>query len=913
MLEGFSSGKFEYKRIPLEEQEKRQILGRLAGVIADTKSPTRNGRKYSKDLWEKVFNDPIMKEKIANRCVFAELGHPADREEVDMEKVCACLAEQPKIGDDGKIYGVFDILNTANGRILKTLCDYGTNIGVSSRGTGDLYTDENGEEAVDPETYNCECWDIVVVPAVESARLKYVTEALDSKRYNKTLKQKLNEQLENATNEERKIMKESLNTLLDIDEAAYTRDELLDKFGTDDLDIINAGNEEDVTLADDYLSAEDEDALVNSMRKMNGKEPIDMGSDLVPNDAEVVTDPQPTETEGLNEAKHQYIGMDDVDFDTCPALYNALDCNGISLIKYDNDVLVPERVDLATLEENGIDFKDVKKDIDTLAYSMSVASGVDDDAFAESLDEKLVEVPEDEQAAVEDQLKAMGWQIEGKGRTFMGSVHYQLFMEFDHEVTRDDARPVVEALNELSEEMRAREIPMTYNVGLHVRGANILSCGLDLHKKYVEESIDEAMPVEAGAQREFIGKLMRLKSQIDYILKYDQDNDFNNEADPVVKQNIEDALNAIQKLSSELSVNEELEDTATDADYYQGQLDKLYSDVETLYREMSDDQELEGSYTLKNIKKIFDLLDSQGQLMNEAKERGVKKFDNAEDAREYIMSLPDDVEPRMDAFEEENEDGSITTWYEVYAWEDKDESISENCDDKELEECGPVDNVMVNQTEELTEALLKVKELEKDNLSLQEKLSVCNAKEVQLGEELKKYKASTASLSESAKQAKALTESVKTYTKELNEKDQIIESLKKDASLVEGLNDRVQQLEEELNRKSAEVSKVNETLNRYRSSLKSTRELYLEALSNAYGLDINEVRSRLTESYKNKDIQRVCDDLLEEKRNLSKLPFALTENVRVQAKSNKKDVQKGKAYSFYDDDNTESLLNLINF
>ncbi len=137
----------------------------------------------------------------------------------------------------------------------------------------------------------------------------------------------------------------------------------------------------------------------------------------------------------------------------------------------------------------------------------------------------------------------------------------------------------------------------------------------------------------------------------------------------------------------------------------------------------------------------------------------------------------------------------------------------------------------------------------------------------------------------------------------------MIESLKNDASLVNELNEKVQKLEEELDLKIANVDKLNETLNRYRSSLKSTRELYLEALVNAYGLDIDEVRSRLTESYKNTDIKKVCDSLLQEKRNLSKLPFVLNENVKLKAKSTKKEVTRP---SFYDDDNTESLLNLIN-
>lgn len=156
MLEKFSGNKFTYKKLSLEEQKNRGILGRLVGVIADFKNPTRNGRGYSEELWDHVFNDPIMKEKIANRCVLGELGHPEDRSAIDIEKAAICLAEQPKKGPDGKIYGVFDILSTPNGKILKALCDYGCNIAISSRGQGDLITDDNGNEAVDPDTYECE-------------------------------------------------------------------------------------------------------------------------------------------------------------------------------------------------------------------------------------------------------------------------------------------------------------------------------------------------------------------------------------------------------------------------------------------------------------------------------------------------------------------------------------------------------------------------------------------------------------------------------------------------------------------------------------------------------------------------------------------------------------------------------------
>lgn len=209
MLENFNTkNSFEYQKLTEEEQSKRGILGRLVGPIADSVNPTRNGRRYSGELWEKVFKNPIMQEKIENRVCFGELGHPVDRTETDMEKICWCLAEVPKKGDDGQLYGVFDILPTPNGRILKALCDYGSNIGTSSRGSGDTFMDYDGQESVDPDTYECECWDAVLLPAVKTARLTPVTESL-----HKTLKESLETLVNNANEADKKVMTETLETL----------------------------------------------------------------------------------------------------------------------------------------------------------------------------------------------------------------------------------------------------------------------------------------------------------------------------------------------------------------------------------------------------------------------------------------------------------------------------------------------------------------------------------------------------------------------------------------------------------------------------------------------------------------------------------------------------------------------------
>ena len=247
MLENFNTKKeLQYQKLTLEEQKQRGILGRLVGIMADFKHPTRNGRLYTEELWDRTFEDPIMKEKISNRCLFGELGHPVDRQEIDMEKICICLAETPKKGDNGKIYGVFDILDTPNGRILKTLCDYGCNIGVSSRGSGDVTEDFDGTEKVEPESYECECWDAVLLPAVKSARPKYVTESLQTQ---KSLRVALNEEVEKSSEEDKKVMKQTLN-------------ELAIDYSTEQVDENNPEKVEDIDVVqeEDQLAAEDNGA-----------------------------------------------------------------------------------------------------------------------------------------------------------------------------------------------------------------------------------------------------------------------------------------------------------------------------------------------------------------------------------------------------------------------------------------------------------------------------------------------------------------------------------------------------------------------------------------------------------------------------------------------------------------------------
>jgi hypothetical protein len=191
---------------PLSEEEKnsRHILGRLWGPIATTKEKTRNGRGYNAQLWDKALKDEIFREKVANKSLFLELGHPIDREETDMNVVCACIPELPKV-IDGDLYAYVDILDTKQGRLLKTLCDYGFVPGISSRGSGDIMANDE----VDPETFFLETWDIVQLPAVKKARLT-MCESLNKK---KTLSKALRESLDLMSDDDKKEAQETLENL----------------------------------------------------------------------------------------------------------------------------------------------------------------------------------------------------------------------------------------------------------------------------------------------------------------------------------------------------------------------------------------------------------------------------------------------------------------------------------------------------------------------------------------------------------------------------------------------------------------------------------------------------------------------------------------------------------------------------
>lgn len=550
----------KFKNLSAEDKEKKGILGRLYGPVASFKSPTRNGRKYTQDLWEKLFESPLIKERFENGGIFGQLCHP-DYEEVDMEKIACVMPEPPKKNDNGDLIAYVDIINTPCGKIAYQLAKYGIRFGISSRGTGDLVPGIDGDE-VDPDTYNLTAFDLVEIPAVKEARLTF-TESLDKTRYNKSLRQTLTEQLEAASEPDRKIMEDALKDLdIDLEEKQ---------------ELEQVGEEEENTFAD------------------------------------------PADT--------------------------------------------------------------------------------DDKVQEEPLKEFIIDSVESSNIFLDD-----------------------------------------------------------------------ISTKLDLLYNFVDE----------------------------------------NQESLVSEEELIDKLNSV----------------------------------------------------INKFTSILDIISPKEEVI--------------------------DVEPQEEV----------------------------------------VDDMSDEVTAELQEALLKIKELEKDNLLLQEKLSVSNAKEVQIGEEVIKYKNAMISLSESAKRANDLNDKVEQLTESLNKKDKLLVSnrSKLDEMLeiraksnikLEEAHSRIISLEDELTSLNEKLENANKNLNSYKETttklskaLKESKDLYLQTKAESYGLTVEDVKSKLTESYSIKDVNSVCEQLSDQARNLRALPFSYNGKVTITEAKTSGDYIANDLVNT-DDEISDTLLNLI--
>lgn len=149
---------------------------RIEGIFIQTELENRNGRIYEKAKMEEAMSRYVedrMKSGSKYRS-FGELGHP-EGVEINLHRVSHYIESLRWQGND--VIGVAKIIDTEYGRIADTILREGLQLGVSSRGLGELDQTSGSNRVVEFELIAV---DIVADP---SAPQGFVEGILEGKEY----------------------------------------------------------------------------------------------------------------------------------------------------------------------------------------------------------------------------------------------------------------------------------------------------------------------------------------------------------------------------------------------------------------------------------------------------------------------------------------------------------------------------------------------------------------------------------------------------------------------------------------------------------------------------------------------------------------------------------------------------------
>jgi len=179
---------------------------RLTGVFQKADEKNANGRVYPLSVLTKAVED--LQEAITERRVMGEFDHPPDAK-IHLENVSHLIT---RIWMEGKTcMGELEVLERMpKGAMLKALIESNVQVGISSRGIGDMEMKENdGEECYEVQPgFTLVTWDSVAEPSVSGTQLM-VLESLARKKMMKSRKKRLS----GKQITERKIITEVHNML----------------------------------------------------------------------------------------------------------------------------------------------------------------------------------------------------------------------------------------------------------------------------------------------------------------------------------------------------------------------------------------------------------------------------------------------------------------------------------------------------------------------------------------------------------------------------------------------------------------------------------------------------------------------------------------------------------------------------
>ena len=158
----------DYELIEEDGKPKKYFI---EGIFMQSEKKNKNGRIYPLDVLEKEVGRYV-KEYVEPKRAFGELGHP-DGPTVNLDRASHMITSLTKEGKN--FVGRAKILDTPNGKIVKSLIDEGARLGVSSRGMGTLKPDKKAQ-IVQNDFYLATAADIVADPSAPNAFVEGIME-----------------------------------------------------------------------------------------------------------------------------------------------------------------------------------------------------------------------------------------------------------------------------------------------------------------------------------------------------------------------------------------------------------------------------------------------------------------------------------------------------------------------------------------------------------------------------------------------------------------------------------------------------------------------------------------------------------------------------------------------------------------
>ena len=147
-----------------EATESGEKQHHITGIFIQAEKKNRNGRVYPSS----VLNREVARyntDYVQKNRAFGELGHP-ESPAINLDRVSHMITSLRPEGNN--FIGKAKILDTPNGKIVKSLLDGGASLGVSTRGVGTLKP-HNGYQLVQDDFHLATAADIVADPSAPDA------------------------------------------------------------------------------------------------------------------------------------------------------------------------------------------------------------------------------------------------------------------------------------------------------------------------------------------------------------------------------------------------------------------------------------------------------------------------------------------------------------------------------------------------------------------------------------------------------------------------------------------------------------------------------------------------------------------------------------------------------------------------